>query len=63
MIEEGRSIAKSALERLNYASTVNITITNNTRHLLDARKEWVRGGQEVIRPVRFLIVSMLSLFG
>ena len=51
MIKEGRSIARTALERLNYASTVNIIITNNTRHCLDARKEWVRGGEGVVRPV------------
>ena len=59
MIQEGRSVALTARERLNYSSTVNIIITNNTRHCLDARKEWVRGGEGVLRPVSiFLIYSL-----
>ena len=67
MIKEGRSIARTALERLNYASTVNIIITNNTRHCLDARKEWVRGGEGVVRPVSIslhtcIIFSLVDQF-
>ena len=51
MVEDGRSVALAAMERINYSSTVNIIITNKTNHFLDVRKEWVRGGEGIIRPV------------
>ena len=60
MMENGRSVALTALERHNYSSTVNIIITNNTSHFLDARKEWVRGGEGVVRPVRHFNFKLLS---
>ena len=51
-MENGKSLALTAMERLNYSSTVNIIITNKTKEFLDVRREWVRGGEGIVRPVR-----------
>ena len=51
MVEDGRSVALAAMERINYSSTVNIIITNKTSHFLHVRKEWVRGGEGIVRPL------------
>jgi len=40
-----------AIKRQSFSSTVSILVTNNTEEFLDMRKDWVKGGEAINRPV------------
>ena len=48
---KGESVDLVAIKRQSFSATVNIVVTNNTEHFLDMRKEWVKGGEAINRPV------------
>jgi len=48
---KGESVHLVALKRQSFSATVNIVLTNNTEQHLDIRKEWVKGGEAINRPV------------
>ena len=50
---KGESVHLVALKRQSFSATVNIVLTNNTEQHLDIRKEWVKGGEAINRPVRY----------
>ena len=50
---KGESVDLVAIKRQNFSATVNIVVTNNTDQFLDLRKEWVKGGEAINRPVSF----------
>lgn len=37
-------------KRRSFSSTVNILVTNNTREVLSAKQEWVKGGEAFNHP-------------
>jgi len=48
---KGESVDLVAIKRHSFSATVNIVVTNNTEQFLDMRKEWVKGGEAINRPV------------
>ena len=50
---KGESVDLVAIKRQSFSATVNILVTNNTEEHLDIRKEWVKGGEGINRPVSF----------
>ena len=62
---KGESVDLVAIKRQSFSSTVNIVVTNNTEQFLDMRKEWVKGGEAINRPVSsflkfFKITSLID---
>ena len=43
-----------AMKRQSFSSTVSILVTNNTEEFLDMRKDWVKGGEAINRPVSLI---------
>ena len=51
---KGESVDLVAMKRQSFSSTVSILVTNNTEEFLDMRKDWVKGGEAINRPVSLI---------
>ena len=47
----GDSVELVTVKRQNYSATVKLELVNDTEHVLDVRKDWVKGGEAVVKPV------------
>ena len=54
---KGESVDLVAIKRQGFSSTVSILVTNNTEEYLDIRKEWVKGGEAINRPVSLIFIK------
>ena len=54
---KGESVDLVAMKRQSFSSTVSIMVTNNTEEYLDIRKEWVKGGEAINRPVSLIFIK------
>ena len=55
---KGESVDMVASKRESFSSTVNIMVTNNTEEYLDVRKDWVKGGEAINRPVSQMVIRI-----
>ena len=53
----GSSVAEAARLREGFASSVTIVLTNKTGELLEAGREWVKGGEAVTNTVTLTALS------